>query len=73
MSKSQHDEQSDIGIKERNRLEPPRLYKVIMHNDDFTTMEFVIYVLKRFFQKDQSRAEKIMLDIHQKGQAICGI
>ena len=62
------------GIKERtsNKLKEPQHYKVIMHNDDFTTMEFVVEVLKDIFHKDEVTAQSIMLNVHKKGQAVVG-
>ncbi len=52
--------------------EPPS-YKVLLHNDDYTPMDFVILVLKKFFAKDETAAAKIMLDVHHKGIGIAGI
>jgi len=49
------------------------LYKVVMLNDDFTPMDFVVYLLKTFFHKNHNEANKIMLEIHNKGSGICGI
>lgn len=71
--RQQNHEDSDIAIIDKQEIKIPKKYKVIMHNDDYTTMEFVIYVLKRFFHKKQSEAQQIMMDIHTKGAAICGI
>ncbi len=51
----------------------PKRYKVIMHNDNFTTMEFVVDVLVTIFHKNEAEAEKLMLAVHQKGQAVVGI
>lgn len=51
----------------------PKLYRVLMHNDDYTTMEFVIEILMRVFSKTGAEAEVIMVAIHQKGLAVCGI
>jgi ATP-dependent Clp protease adaptor protein ClpS len=51
---------------------PPR-YKVILHNDDYTTMEFVVEILMRVFGKPLEKATQIMLNIHNKGKAVCGI
>ncbi|MGB0785305.1 MAG: ATP-dependent Clp protease adapter ClpS, partial [Alphaproteobacteria bacterium] len=51
----------------------PQRYKVIMLNDDYTPMEFVVYVLERFFQKNEAAATQIMLQIHQTGMGICGV
>lgn len=54
-------------------LERPKLYKVILLNDDFTTMEFVVIVLMRIFHKSSEQAEQIMLHVHQKGMGVCGV
>jgi ATP-dependent Clp protease adaptor protein ClpS len=54
-------------------LREPRLYRVILHNDDYTTMEFVIEVLKKIFRKSADEAEAIMWTVHEKGQAVCGV
>lgn len=60
-------EKIDIKIKK------PKKYKVVMHNDDFTTMEFVIFILTDIFNKNESEANKIMLDVHEKGKGVAGI
>lgn len=59
--------------KTRNLIKEPKRYKVIMHNDDFTTMEFVVSILIDIFHKSNAEAEKIMLFVHQKGQATVGL
>jgi ATP-dependent Clp protease adaptor protein ClpS len=51
----------------------PRMYRVLLHNDDYTTMEFVVMVLKRVFQKDTLEANRIMLNVHQQGVGMAGI
>lgn len=68
-------EKQQTGLKERTRVrvEEPRRFKVILHNDDFTTMDFVVMVLKAVFFKNDQEAESLMLAVHQKGQAIAGI
>lgn len=60
--------------RERTRISHkyPRMYNVIMHNDDFTPMDFVVMVLKTVFYKGDGEAERLMLDVHQKGQAVVG-
>lgn len=56
-----------------NRVDKPKLYKVILLNDDFTPMDFVVLVLKRFFAKTEEEATKVMLDVHQKGAGVAGV
>ncbi len=62
-------------IKERTRLSTdiPRMYRVIMHNDDFTTMEFVVDVLKKVFFRSQEEATHLMLTVHKQGKATVGL
>ena len=55
------------------KVKPPPLYKVLLLNDDYTPMEFVIHILERFFQKDRESATRIMLHVHNHGVGECGI
>jgi ATP-dependent Clp protease adaptor protein ClpS len=55
------------------RTKPPRLYQVVMLNDDFTPMEFVVMVLQHYFQRDLETATAIMLKIHHEGRGVCGV
>jgi len=55
------------------KVKRPSMYQVVMLNDDYTTMDFVIHVLQRFFQKTFDEANHIMLNVHQKGKDICGL
>jgi len=55
------------------RLQKPRMYKVILLNDDYTPMEFVVLILERFFYKNREQANQIMLHVHTKGIGVCGI
>lgn len=66
---------SGTSVKSRERIlvEEPRQYKVIFHNDDFTTMEFVTDVLRRVFNKPADEAVTLMMKVHREGQAIVGI
>jgi len=57
----------------RPQLKKPPLYKVILLNDDYTPMEFVVRVLERYFHKNREEATRIMLQVHQKGMGICGV
>ena len=59
--------------KNKVKVKKPKHYKVIMHNDDFTTMEFVVYILTDIFRKEMLEAEKIMMDVHTKGRGVVGI
>lgn len=59
--------------KEKIKLKKPKHYKVIMHNDDFTTMEFVVDILTIVFNKDTNSANKIMMDVHKLGRGIVGL
>ena len=66
-------QQSDV--RERTLLshDLPRMYRVIMHNDDFTTMEFVVEVLRKVFFKPEEEANQLMLKVHKEGKAIVGL
>ena len=57
----------------RTKTKKPSMYKVLLLNDDYTPMEFVVYVLQRFFSKSTEDATKIMLHVHQNGVGICGV
>jgi ATP-dependent Clp protease adaptor protein ClpS len=57
----------------RTKTQKPAMYKVLLLNDDYTPMEFVIYVLQRFFSKSAEDATKIMLHVHQNGVGVCGV
>lgn len=62
-----------VATKRKPKTQKPSLYRVLLLNDDFTPMEFVVHVLERFFQKNQDEATRIMLHVHQKGVGICGV
>jgi ATP-dependent Clp protease adaptor protein ClpS len=72
-SETDRNEQSGTATIGKQKLQRPRRYKVIMHNDDYTTMEFVIVVLQKFFNKSMLEAQAIMLEVHTRGFGICGI
>jgi len=63
----------EVVIKPRAKTQRPSLYKVLLLNDDYTPMEFVIHVLERFFSKSREDATRIMLHVHQNGVGICGV
>lgn len=60
-------------VKPRSKTKKPSMYKVLMLNDDFTPMEFVVHVLERFFGKNREEATRIMLHVHQRGVGVCGV
>ncbi len=66
---------SEVGVATKTRAKPkkPNQFKVLMLNDDYTPMEFVVLVLKRFFQMDLEQATRVMLHVHQRGVGVCGI
>ena len=64
---------SSVLAPERAKTKPPRMYKVILFNDDYTTMDFVIEVLQRFFSMNRERALQTMLKVHNEGSAVCGV
>jgi ATP-dependent Clp protease adaptor protein ClpS len=57
----------------RTRTKKPSMYKVLILNDDYTPMEFVVHVLERFFSKNREEATRIMLHVHQRGVGVCGV
>ena len=67
--------QDQIGVatKTRAKAKKPSQYKVLMLNDDYTPMEFVVMVLKRFFGMDLEQATRVMLHVHQRGVGVCGV
>jgi ATP-dependent Clp protease adaptor protein ClpS len=62
-----------VATKTRTRTKKPSLYRVLLLNDDYTPMEFVVYVLERFFNKGREEATRIMLHVHQNGVGLCGV
>ena len=67
------DDETEIVTKTRPRTERPPLYKVLLLNDDYTPMEFVVHVLERFFGMTHAQAFEIMLTVHKKGVAVVGV
>ncbi len=64
---------TSVVARTKPKVKKPSMYKVLMLNDDYTPMEFVIYCLERFFRKGREDATRIMLHVHQKGVGICGV
>ena len=77
MSRNNRSEDDDatgsVLLEKKEKTEKPSLYRVLMLNDDYTPMEFVIYVLQTFFSYDKEKATQIMLAVHTKGKGVCGI
>ena len=67
------DDQSELAVKQRTKPQRPPMYKVLMLNDDFTPMEFVVHVLERLFNMTHAQAIEIMLTVHRKGVAVVGV
>jgi ATP-dependent Clp protease adaptor protein ClpS len=62
-----------VVVKTRTKTKKPSMYKVLMLNDDYTPMEFVVHVLERFFGKSREEATSIMLHVHRRGVGVCGV
>ena len=62
-----------VVVRARPKTRKPAMYKVLMLNDDYTPMEFVVHVLERFFQKNRDEATQIMLHVHRRGVGVCGV
>jgi ATP-dependent Clp protease adaptor protein ClpS len=72
--KPARDDGDSVVLERRaQRTQPPQMYQVLMLNDDYTPMEFVIVVLQEFFSKDRETATQIMLKIHLDGKGVCGV
>ena len=67
MPKIEEEIETSLGVEE------PRMFKVLLHNDDYTSMDFVVDVLMNIFHKNAAEAEKIMIQIHEKGIGVCGV
>ena len=71
---NQHDYEDGLVVQEDEpKLKQPPLYRVILLNDDYTPMEFVVHILEKYFNKNRSEAEKIMLHVHHRGVGVCGV
>ena len=68
-----NDGNGQLVLDSRTQTKKPSMYKVIMLNDDYTPMEFVVHVLQKFFGRSSGEATKIMLNVHQRGIGVCGI
>lgn len=73
MSQFEWEREEGILTKTGRKVEKPRLYKVLLHNDDYTTMDFVVYILRTVFRHSSSEATRIMLHVHQAGVGVAGV
>ncbi|NNM83180.1 MAG: ATP-dependent Clp protease adapter ClpS [Burkholderiales bacterium] len=68
-----HSDQTTVLEPEKLDLKPPGMFKVLLLNDDFTPMDFVVAVLEKYFSKNREQATRIMLQVHREGKAVCGV
>ena len=71
--KKDADGDASVVVQTRPKTKRPPLYKVLLLNDDYTPMEFVVHVLERFFSLDRERATQVMLHVHTRGKGVCGV
>jgi len=70
---SNRGQSSDVLVKPRTETKKPGMYKVLLLNDDYTPMEFVVHILEKFFNKNRQESTDIMLHIHRRGVGVCGV
>ena len=76
MGQDDFNQNPDDGLvveKARPKLKPPRMFKVLLLNDDYTPMDFVVHILEVFFRLDREKATQIMLHVHTRGRGVCGV
>jgi len=71
--RDQDDRETGVVVKSKAKTKKPSMYKVLLLNDDYTPMEFVVHVLERFFNKSRDDAMQIMLHVHRRGVGVCGV
>ena len=69
----EYDEETNVITKSDVKIQEPSMYRVLLHNDDYTPMDFVVDILESVFNMKQSQATQIMMDVHQKGIGVCGV
>jgi ATP-dependent Clp protease adaptor protein ClpS len=72
-NEDQHENEGELGVVTEKKTKRPRLYKVLLHNDHYTTMEFVVLILKEVFHKSESDSVTIMLHVHRSGVGVAGV
>ena len=72
-NRTDDDPNTGVVVRSKPKTRKPSMYRVVMLNDDYTPMEFVVHVLERFFSKTHEEAMQIMLHVHQKGVGVCGV
>ncbi len=73
LSRPDRDGETSVLTQEKVLVQSPRMFRVLLHNDDFTTMDFVVEVLMRFFNKSSAEATRIMLQVHRSGLGVAGV
>ncbi|MDC0744324.1 ATP-dependent Clp protease adapter ClpS [Polyangium mundeleinium] len=71
--REREDQEGDLATQKKRKVEKVRRYKVLLHNDNYTTMEFVVLVLVKFFHRTDTEATHIMLSVHHKGSGVAGV
>jgi ATP-dependent Clp protease adaptor protein ClpS len=73
MPRPQQDPGTTTRTRAKAKLQPPVMWKVLLHNDDYTTQDFVVWVLKSVFRKPEDEAVRIMMDVHRRGKGVAGV
>ncbi len=73
MSEHRPDVQPDVGIETDEEIDEPSMFRVLLHNDDYTTMDFVVEILMGIFHKTFEQSTQIMLNVHESGTGLCGV